>query len=101
MPQIQETTLATLPGSSDTDRILVVLTNRLASGSRVELRQQSWCEQFGWYTQSTIEMEPQQVASLRVALGQAPKPPKSANRYATRNPHSAEFQPRIIRADSA
>lgn len=63
-----ETVLATLPGSSDRDRLLVVLC-QADHGSQVELRQQSWGEGLGWYTQGTVHLEPSQVAGLRQSLG--------------------------------
>ena len=58
-----ETVLASLPGSHEHDRALVVLC-RQAGESHVELRQQSWGEGVGWYTQSTVTLEPSQIAGF-------------------------------------
>ncbi|HTN77721.1 MAG TPA: hypothetical protein VL096_20830 [Pirellulaceae bacterium] len=64
-----ETVLATLPGSSDRERLVVVLAHSASGSTQVELRQQSWGEGLGWYTQSSVQLEPSQVAGLRQSLG--------------------------------
>lgn len=60
--------LTVLPGATDQERILVVLSHT-ASGSVIELQQQSWGEGVGWFTQSTLPLQPCQAAALRQALG--------------------------------
>lgn len=65
----RETVLATLPGTNDRERLVVVLTSGGSATSLVELRQQSWGEGLGWYTQNTMQVEPSQVAGLRQSLG--------------------------------
>ena len=65
----RETVLATLPGTSDRERLVVVLAADAAGGTQVELRQQSWGEGLGWYTQNSVQVEPSQVAGLRQSLG--------------------------------
>lgn len=96
----RETILATLPGSHEGERLLVVL---LATdcANRLELRQQSFGEGIGWFTQSSVQLEPSQVALLRSVLGtgnQSPRPslPTSFSRVAP-----AAWQPRLVQADSA
>ncbi len=94
-----------LPGSSEAERIAVVLCPSGEEGSRLELRQQSYSEGIGWFTQSTVQLEPSQVADLRGALGMAsgssarPKSASLPREYA--KVKSSNWQPRILAADSA
>src|SRR5437868_13432050 len=96
-----ETVLTTIP-SSEKERLLVVLVQSLEAGSRIELRQQSFSAGIGWFTQSTVQLEPGQVAPLRNALGSV-----SNSRAATRLPREFSriappaWQPKVVRADSA
>ena len=64
----RETTLAAVAGSTESSRLLLVLLQS-PTGSRVELREQSWADGVGWYTQSSVRIETEQVAELRNALG--------------------------------
>ena len=104
MSHITETVLSTLPASSETERLLVVLVQTPAEGSRMELRQQSYAKSLGWFTQSSIQLEPSQVAGLKNSLGTAagsshPRParlPREFNRVAP-----PAWQPRLVHADSA
>jgi len=99
----RETTLAILAGSSETERVLLVLTDGNSS-SVVEMRQQSWGEGVGWFTQSHVQLEPQQVAELKRTLGQSSG---SVNCRPTRPRDSVRprdaggFVPRVIHAESA
>jgi hypothetical protein len=96
-----ETVLTTLPASAETERLLLVLVQTEGAGSRVELRQQSFSKGIGWFTQSTVHLEPGQVAALRNALG------FTAGRTTSRLPREfstvtpAAWQPRVVHADSA
>jgi hypothetical protein len=96
-----ETTLTTLPGSVENERLLVVLVQSAGAGSRMELRQQSFGEGIGWFTQSSVTLEPGQVAGLKNALG-AP-----SRGLATNLPRqfgqlsSPSWQPKLVTADSA
>src|SRR5262245_8629059 len=63
-----EISLATLPGESAGQRVQVVLIQ--ADGtSRIELRQQSYGDGIGCFTQGTVALEPAQIAELRGILG--------------------------------
>ena len=101
MHSAKETVLSDIPALSDKERLLVVLIQS-PEGSRLELRQQSFGEGVGWFTQSTVQMEPGQVAQLRNSLGQAAsghspaRLPKSFGQLKT-----AAWQPRLVQADSA
>lgn len=94
-----EIVLSTLPGMNERDRVLVVLVQTPASGSHVELRQQSFGEGIGWFTQSSISMEPQQVAELRSVLGTSGASTSSLPRRF----HKADVRPRfnVIHAETA
>jgi hypothetical protein len=92
-----ETTLATLSGSRETERVVLVLVAK-TNGSVVELRQQSWGEGVGWFTQSNVQLEPQQVAELKQTLGQAPH---ASTRRSSRKPTPGGFIPRVVHAESA
>ena len=97
-----EASLTSLPAAVENERILVVLVQHPGEGSHVEMRQQSFGEGIGWFTQSTIRMEPGQVAALKSALGRT-----STGPAATRLPREfskvapATWQPRVVHADSA
>ena len=96
-----ETVLTTLPSASETERLLLVLVQSADAGSRIELRQQSFSNSIGWFTQSTVHMEPGQVAALRSALGMTVGKPTSRlpREFSTVTP--AAWQPRVVHADSA
>ncbi len=102
MPSLPETVLATLPGTSDRERVLVVMC-QAAAGSHVEIRQQSWGEGLGWYTQSSVQLEPQQVAGMRQALGLGGSFGKvKVSPFAASGPQRSNgFTPRVVHADSA
>lgn len=102
MPAAAETVLATLPGSSDRDRVLVVLA-MTAEGSCVEIRQQSWGEGLGWYTQNSVQLEPHQVAGMRQALGLGGAFAQvRVSAFPTSGPtRNNGFTPRVVHADSA
>ena len=96
-----ETPLSTIP-ASETERLLVVLVQSPDCGSRLELRQQSFSSGIGWFTQSSIQLEPGQVAALRNALGHsggqrpAQPLPREFSKIA-----AAAWEPKVVRADSA
>ncbi|WP_425617097.1 hypothetical protein NA78x_000767 [Anatilimnocola sp. NA78] len=98
--QSSETILSAIPAQSDKERLIVVLVQK-SEGSRLELRQQSYGEGVGWFTQSTVQLEPGQVAQLKNSLGHA-----TANSPAARLPKAFNqlktpaWQPRLV-ADSA
>ena len=99
-----ETILATLPGASDDERMVVLLRNTPAEGSQIELCQQTWGEGVGWFNQTSVQLQPHQVAQLRTVLGTGPVARASGS---TRLPRSFSratgpmAAARVIRADSA
>lgn len=92
----QEVTLNTIPGSADDSRIAVVMTHEDGQ-SRIELHQQSWGEGIGWFTQSKVILEPQQVAALSLGLGKSDV--SAQPRFV--NANSRAWTPRVVSADSA
>lgn len=94
-----EVVLATLPGTCESEQLLVVMVHT-AGGNRLELRQQSWGEGVGWFTQSTVQLAPHQVGELRGVLGASGAArPKLPAAFSRRDPSLP--LPRIVRADSA
>jgi hypothetical protein len=102
-----EVILATLAGAADDQRLEIALCHVPGEGSRLEMRQQSWGEGIGWFTQSRVELEPHQVAELRAVLGTASARPAAANRVRQKLPKAfsqvspGAFKPRVVHADSA
>jgi hypothetical protein len=66
---LSECLLATLPSDHADERIQVVLSRAADGGSTISLVQQSWAESLGWYTQQVMNLSPDQVGELRLALG--------------------------------
>jgi hypothetical protein len=89
-----EAVLATLPCARDDERTILVHCQS-DHGSQIELRQQSWGAGVGWFTQSTVRLDPEQVAGLRAALGKAPANHVPA--YVSR----LDFGPRVVQFESA
>jgi len=97
----QETVLSTIP-ASETERLLVILIQAPDCGSRMELRQQSFSNGIGWFTQSSVQLEPGQVAALRNALGVTggQRPARPLPREFAKIA-AAAWEPKVVRADSA
>jgi hypothetical protein len=99
--QSTETILSAIPALSDKERLVVVLV-QTAEGSSLELRQQSYGEGVGWFTQSKVQMEPGQVAQLKNSLGTA-----ATGNGMSRLPRlfgqakTPAWEPRLVIADSA
>lgn len=101
MSPITETVLSTLPATSENERVLVVLVQSVIDGSRLELRQQSFGDGIGWFTQSTVALEPGQVSQLRNALGLCAGPATSRLPREFSRIQTPAWEPRVVRADSA
>jgi hypothetical protein len=102
MSHFTETVLSSIP-SSETERLVVVLLQSADFGCRMELRQQSFSKGIGWFTQSTVQLEPGQVAALRNALGTSGGQRTATSRlpreFSTIAPPT--WQPKLVCADSA
>jgi hypothetical protein len=107
----RETLLAELPGTSETERVLLVHKfDQATHESRLELRQQSWAPRIGWFTQSSVFLTPEQAGSLRMTLGTrggSTSQPTVAMGRASAKPRrnqaggTPSFVPRIVRAETA
>ena len=95
----QETIVGTLPGQTEDDRVVIVLCQQGMGANTLELRQQSWGEGVGWFTQSSVEMSPRQVADFRNVLGVSQKTARLPAKF--RKVSEGNWQPRIAHADSA
>jgi hypothetical protein len=100
----QESVRAIIDGPSETERLILVWCHAPGQGSRLELRQQSWGEGIGWFTQQSIPLAPEQVAELRYALNGSASP--SACRCPSGNsahsPNSSAERPLlVVRAEPA
>jgi len=102
-----ETVLSALSGTSEQERVLIVLCSTAGANSHIELRQQSFGDGVGWFTQSTIALEPHQVAELRSALGTGGQGIGRRSVSAKSLPREFSqvsivgFAPRVVHADSA
>ena len=68
----KETILNVFPSSDDGNRLVIAVEQEPEAGSRLVLRQESFADDVGWFVQSRIAVEPEQVAGLKMALsGQA------------------------------
>ncbi len=107
MQPLSEVVLATLPGADDSEQLVVVLCQTPEHGSRLELRQQTWGDGIGWFTQNRIQLQPHQVAELRAVLGSSGSQAKRPRRDSTPLPKAFSrlapdaFVPRVVHADSA
>jgi hypothetical protein len=102
-PTLQETTLAVLPSISDDHRVELVHVSGGGS-SHMELRQQSWGDGVGWFTQSSVRLEPQQVAALKQSLGIGSSCPTAVKQAAAKQYSQSKtrgWSPRIVRAETA
>ena len=72
MNQEDRTLLTILPGVEDSQRIAVLLVGK---NGGIELQHQSWGEGVGWFTQSSVTLDPTQATLFRQSLGaSSPKP---------------------------
>ena len=81
MTHAEPVLLAEIPGTDDDSRLAVFLTNR-DGDSVMSLCQQSWAEGIGWFSQSSVEIDPSQLTMLRQALGQGNAKPAPYRRQA-------------------
>lgn len=80
-------TLAEIPGTVDSERLVLMMENG-SDGTTLLLCQQSWAEGIGWFTQSRVEIAPAQLPLLRQSLGgKSAAPVRSAPLAASRPSH--------------
>lgn len=71
MQMLPETLICHLPSENDNERLSVVLCQDI-DGQRYELRQQSYGNGVGWFTQSCVVIEADQASALRNVFGAHP-----------------------------
>jgi hypothetical protein len=90
-----ETILNVFPSKDESSRLVIAVEQWEDGSSRLLLRQESFSEAVGWYVQSRVGVEPEQIAGLKMSLtGQSIKgiqPP----------PREVPAMPAIIRFDRA
>lgn len=76
----RETILQILESDSPTDRVAVSMVHCDVTGeSRIRLRQESFSDAVGWFTQSQIDLSSDQVGQLKSVLGPAVLKPAGAS----------------------
>lgn len=76
MPYPQEHIVDTI-STGETDRTLVINCTDRQGRVHTEIRQQSYGgSRVGWFTQSSVQVDPNSLAALRVALGVASAMPE-------------------------
>lgn len=63
------TILATLDGKGPFERLEIALIQDRAGRLRVDLREQHYAENIGWFDQRRIELDPRQLQQLQAVLG--------------------------------
>lgn len=69
--------IASLPGSSDNERLAVVLVHTPNGPSKFSLRQQCWTEGIGWYDQKSLDLAADQFRQLQTILGGTARPART------------------------
>ena len=65
----KETILNVFPSTDDLHRLVVAVQQEDGdAASRLVLRQETFAEDVGWFVQSCVAIEPEQVAGLKMAL---------------------------------
>lgn len=64
-----ETIVNVFPGMDDAQRLVIAVEQESDGESRLVLRQESYSEAVGWFVQSRVAIEPNQVAGLKMSLG--------------------------------
>ena len=67
-PMRHESILNVFPGASDQQRLVLVKATTMCGRQHFVLRQETHSGDVGWFVQSSIAMEPQQAAALKMTL---------------------------------
>jgi hypothetical protein len=81
----KETILNVFPSSDPQHRLVIAIEQIGTSGSMLVLRQETHAEDVGWFVQSRVTVEPDQVAGLKMAL--------SSGNAKTNHPPTRENRP--------
>lgn len=69
-----ETVLGVLPADTERERVLIIKTVTPGLEDRLELRQQTFGDGVGWFTQTSLPLSPSQVQQLRSTLSATCRP---------------------------
>ena len=70
---LQRAALPNLQGSVDLHRLVIAVQQEHGqASSRLVLRQETYADDVGWFVQSCVAIEPEQVAGLKMALSTQP-----------------------------
>ena len=90
-----EKILNVFPTDDAMQRLVVAIERKGEAESRLVLRQESFSEDVGWFVQSRVAIEPEQVAGLKMCLtGQVIRQMPSAGAA-----KAVQSTPRILRFD--
>lgn len=95
----KETILNVFPSTDDLNRLVVAVQQEDGdTSSRLVLRQETFAEDVGWFVQSCVAIEPEQVAGLKMALSgpESPSGRGSKRRQGERNDVSLSRVPAIL-----
>ena len=90
----KETILNIIPGHDSQHRLVIALEQLGDAKSTLVLRQETHSDDVGWFVQSRVVVESDQVASLRMALG------GDTGRASKPSARDTRPMPAIVRFDS-
>lgn len=94
----KETILNVFPSTDDLHRLVVAVQQDDGDpSSRLVLRQETFAEDVGWFVQSCVAIEPEQVAGLKMALSG----PQSQRRQGKRKNATLSRVPAILSFNGA
>ncbi len=64
----KETILNVFPSSDECHRLVVAVEQEDDSSSRLVLRQETYSDDVGWFVQSRVAIEPEQIPGLKMSL---------------------------------
>ncbi|MEM8668576.1 MAG: hypothetical protein AAGG48_13740 [Planctomycetota bacterium] len=97
----QETVLNVFPGQDENQRLVIAIEQEPGQESRLVLRQESYSEAIGWFIQSRVAIEPNQVAGLRLALGGSTLGASSTRQGQSPAQEAATTEPAILSFSAA
>ena len=63
-----ETILNVFPSRDEAHRLVVAVEQETGSSSRLVLRQETFSDDVGWFVQSRVAIEPEQISGLKMSL---------------------------------
>ncbi len=63
-----ETILNVFPSKDESSRLVIAVEQSEDGSSRLVLRQESFSQAVGWYVQSRVGVEPEQIPGLKMSL---------------------------------